>query len=72
MKFYNLLVGEIARALDVGETTPPKPDNGGLKLLEAVSNVIGDWGIFPEGGGTEDEGVDLQRRGHHVLQLAGG
>ena len=51
---YNLLVGEIAQAFDVAETTSPKPGNGGLKLLEGVSNLIGDEGIFTEGGGAED------------------
>ena len=70
--FYNLLVGEIAWAFDVAETASPKPGDGGLKLLEAVSNVIGDEGIIPEGGGAEDEDEDLQRRDHHVLQPDGG
>ena len=78
-------MGEIARAFDVAETASPKPGNsglklleakpgdGGVKLLEAVSNVIGDEGIFPEGGEAEDEGEDedLQRCDHHVLQPAG-
>ena len=50
--FYNLLVGAIARVFDVVETASPKPGNGGLKLLEAVSNVIGEEGIVPEGGGA--------------------
>ena len=82
--FFHLLVGVIARVFDVAETASPKPGNGGLKLLkaksgdggvkllEAVSNFIGDEGIFPEGGGAEDEGEDLRRRDHHVLQPAGG
>ena len=56
--FYNLLVGEIARAYDVAETASPKPNNGGVKLLKALSNFIGDEGIFPEGGGAEDEDED--------------
>ena len=43
--FYNLLVGEIARSFDVAETASPKPGNCGLKLLEVVSNLIGDEGI---------------------------
>ena len=72
MKFYNLLVGEIARAFDVAETASPKPGDGGLKLLEAVSNFIGDKGIVPEGGGAEDEEDDCRYSGHHVLQPAGG
>ena len=36
---------------DVAEPASPKPGNGGLKLLEAVFNVIGEEGIVPEGGG---------------------
>ena len=32
--------------------TSPKPGNGGLKLIEAVSNLIGDEGIIPKGGGA--------------------
>ena len=39
---------------DAAETASPKPVDGGLKLLEAVSNLIGDEGIFPHGGGAED------------------
>ena len=65
-------MGEIARAFDVAETASPKPGDGGVKLLEAMSNVIGDEGIFPEGGGAEDEEEDRRHRGHHVLQPAGG
>ena len=77
-------MGVIARVFNVAETAYPnpgdggvklleaKPGDGGVKLLEAVSNVIGDEGIFPEGGGAEDEGEDLRHRGHHVLQPAGG
>ena len=49
---YNLLVGAIARVFDVAETASPKPGNGGLKLLKAVSSVIGEEGIVPEGGGA--------------------
>ena len=52
--FYNLLVGEIARSFDVAETTSPKPGNGGLKMLEDVSNLIRDEGIVPHGGGAGD------------------
>ena len=51
-------MGEIARAFDVVETASPKPGDGGVKLLEAVYNFIGDEAIFPEGGGAEDEGED--------------
>ena len=40
---------------DVAETASPKPGNGDLKLLKAVSNVIGDKGILPEVGCAEDE-----------------
>ena len=38
---------------DVAEPASPKPGNGddGLKLLEAVFNVIREEGIVPEGGG---------------------
>ena len=36
----------------VAEPASPKPGDGGLKLLEAVSNLIGDEGIVPEGGGA--------------------
>ena len=36
---------------DVAELASPKPGDGGLKLLEAVSNLIGDEGMAPEGGG---------------------
>ena len=57
---------------NIAETASPKPGDGGVKLLEAVSNVIGDEGIVPEGGGAEDKGEDRQHRGHHVLQPAGG
>ena len=39
---------------DVAEPASPKPGNGGLKLLEAVSNVIGEEGIVPEGGGGSE------------------
>ena len=70
--FYNLLVGAIARAFDFADTASLKPGDGGLKLLEAVSNVIGDEGIFPKGGGAEDEGKDVRDHGHHILQPAGG
>ena len=70
--FYNLLMGAIARAFDVAETASPKPGDGGVKLLEAVSNVIGDKGIIPEGGGAEDDDEDRQHCGHHVLQPTGG
>ena len=43
---------------DVAEPTSPKPGNAGLKLLEAVSNVIAEEGIVPEGGGAgEGEGI---------------
>ena len=52
--FYNLLVVAIARVFGVAETASPKLGNGILKLLEAVSNLNGDEGIFPEGGGAED------------------
>ena len=72
MKFYNLLVGEIVRAFDVAETASPKPGDGGVKLLVAVSNFIGDEGIFLKGGGAEDEGNDVRDHGHHILQPAGG
>ena len=82
--FYNLLGGVIARVFDVAETASPrpgngslkllkaKPGNGGLKLLEAVSNLIGDEGIVPEGGGIDDEDEGRRHRRHHVLQTAGG
>ena len=46
----------IGRVFNVAEPTSPtepaspKPGNGGLKLLEAVFNVIGEEGIVPEGG----------------------
>ena len=82
--FYNLLVSAITRVFDVAETASPKPGNGGLKLieakhgnsglklLEAVSNLNGDEGIIPEGGGAEDDDEDCRHRGHHVFQPAGG
>ena len=70
--FYNLLVGGIAWVFDVAETASPKPGNGGLKLLKAVSNVIGDKDIVPEGGGAEDKDQDCQYNTHGVLQPAGG
>ena len=70
--FYNRLVGEIAPVFDVAETASPKPGDNGVKLLEAVSNVIGDEGIVPEGGGPEDKDEDCRHHGHHVLQAAGG
>ena len=46
------MVGEIAGAFDVAETASPKTGNSGLKLLEAVSNVIGEEGIVPKCGGA--------------------
>ena len=70
--FYNLLMGAIARAFDVAETASPKPGDGCVKLLETVSNVTGDEGIFPKGGGHEDKDEDRQHHGHHVLQPTGG
>ena len=70
--FYNLLVGEIARTFDVAETASPKPGDGGLKLIEAVSNFTREEGVVPEGGGAEDQEEDRQYSGHHVLQPAGG
>ena len=42
-------MGAIARVFNVTEPASPKPGHGGLKLLEAVSNVIEDEGIVPEG-----------------------
>ena len=69
--FYNLLVGEIAQLIDVAETVSSKPGDGDLKLIEAVSNFIGDEGIFPEGGGARDKGEDRRHNCHHVLQPAG-
>ena len=56
--WYNLLVGAIARVFDVAETDSPKPGDGGLKMLDAVSNVIGDEGILPKGGSAEDKDMD--------------
>ena len=53
--FYNLLVGEIARAFDVAETASPKPGGGGLKILEAATDAMGDEGIFPEEGSDDDD-----------------
>ena len=47
IKFFYLLVGVIARVFDVAETASPKPGDSGLKLLEAVSKLIGDEGIVP-------------------------
>ena len=70
--FYNRLVGEVPRAFGVAETASPKPGNGGVKLLEAVSNLIGDEGIFPEQGGANGKDEDCRHHGHHVLQPAGG
>ena len=37
---------------NVAEPASPKPGHGCLKLLEAVSNVIDDEGIVPEGVGA--------------------
>ena len=37
---------------DAAEPTSPKPGHGGLKLLDAVSNVTGEEGIVPKGGGA--------------------
>ena len=37
---------------DVAEPASPKPGHGGLKLLEAVSNVIREDCIVPKGGGS--------------------
>ena len=69
--FFNLLVGAVARVFNVAETASPKTGDGGLNLLEAVSNLNGDEGIIPEGGGAEDEDNDRRYSGHHVLQPAG-
>ena len=49
---YNLPGVAISRVFDVAEPASPKPGDGGLKLLEAVSNLIGEEGIVPEGGGA--------------------
>ena len=57
---------------DVAETASPKPGDGGVKLIEAVSNFTRDEGVVPEGGGAEDEEEDRRYSGHHVLQPAGG
>ena len=51
-------MGEIARVFDVAETAPPKPGDGGVKLLEAVPNVIEDEGTVPEGGGAKAKDED--------------
>ena len=69
--FYNLLVGVVARVFGVVETASPQPGDSGLKLLEAVSNLIRDEDIVPHGGGAKDDDEDRQYRGHHVLQPAG-
>ena len=65
-------MGELAWALDDAETVAPKPGDGDLKLLEAVSNLIGDEGIVPHGSDAEDNDEDRRHCGHHVLQPAGG
>ena len=70
--FYNLLLGEIARAFDVAETASPKLNDIGMKLLEAVSNFFRDEGVFPEGGGAEDEAENPRYSDHHVLHPTGG
>ena len=44
----------VAEPTSPTEPASPKPGNGGLKLLEAVFNVIGEEGIVPEGGGGGD------------------
>ena len=56
----------------MADTAFPNPGDGGLKLLEAISNDIRDESILPKGGGAEDEGEDRRHRGHHVLQPASG
>ena len=70
--FYNLLVADNARVFNVAETASPDPGNGGLKMLKAVPNLIGDKGIVPKGSGAENEDEDRRNRGHHVLESAGG
>ena len=42
----------IARVFDITDPASPKPVHGGIKLLEAVSNIIEDKGIVPEGVGA--------------------
>ena len=49
-------MGAIARVFDVTEPASPKPGHDGLKLLDAVSNVIEEEGIVPKGGGA-GEGI---------------
>ena len=56
----------------MAETASPKPGDGDLKLLKAMSKLIGVEGIFPKGGCAKDKDEDRQRRCHHVLQPAGG
>ena len=76
--FYNLLVGGIAWVFDVAETASPKPGDGGLKLLKAVSNVIGEEGIIPKGipqarqrRAEADQGRIQRHRGRGHILLAG-
>ena len=49
---YNLPGVAISRVFDVTEPSSPKPGDGRLKLLETGSNLIGEAGIVPEGGGA--------------------
>ena len=69
----------IVRVFDVAETASPNPGDGGLRLLEAVSNLIGDEGIVPKGGGAGIGGsasaaeryfdaCNLRQRGREVLR----
>ena len=44
-------MGTITRVFDGAEPASPKQGHDGLKLLDAVSNVIGEGGIVHEGSG---------------------
>ncbi|KAL9178340.1 hypothetical protein ACHAXT_001768 [Thalassiosira profunda] len=56
ISFYNVKNGKIERVFDVTEPSSPKPGDGGLKLLKAVSKLIGDDTIVVSGseGATND------------------
>ena len=73
MKFYNRRVGDIARGRSTSRRLlSPKPGDGGVKMIEAVSNFSRDECVVPEGGGVEKEEDDRRYSSHHVSQPAGG
>ena len=66
-------MGAIARVFDVAEAASPKPGHDGLKLLDAVSNMIMKEGMVPGVGGSASaaeryfDAWNFCQRGREVL-----